>query len=259
MRPVFGLLRWIAGHVRGFYGAVGAFLLIGLALFVGGVLAFGWIAELVGEGRTQAVDDAILLWINQHENETLTAAALEFTALAGVAVVWMVILIASVFLWTTHHRYSVALLWVSYVGASLINFTIKATYGRPRPDVFEWLTPMAGHSSFPSGHSTTAVSVFATLAYLIARLETTRHLRRVTLSIALVVILLIGASRMYLGVHYPSDVVAGFALGLAWATFCALGIEAIRYFRGRRPEVAREEEGLEAGTAAIQDAVRGAR
>jgi undecaprenyl-diphosphatase len=255
LRPVFALLRWIGAHVRGFHAAVGVFLLLGLALLVGAALSFAGLAELVEEGATQRADEAILLWMDSHAHPWLDAFALEVTALAGVAVVWLVLLLASLFLWQSRHRYSVLLLWVSYLGASLINFTVKAMYERPRPQLFEWRTPMAGHSSFPSGHSTTAVAVFAMLAYLIVRLEPTRSLRRLTLALAGVVIVLIGASRLYLGVHYPSDVVAGFALGLAWATFCALGIEAIRYFRSRSPGVERAERDLERGTAPIRDAL----
>lgn len=255
--PVYSLLRWIAAHVRGFYAAVGAFLLIGFALLIVAAIAFAGLAEMVAEGETQRLDEAILLWINGHANRGLDAAALEVTALGGTVVVWIVLLLASAFLWTTHHRYSVLMLWAAYVGGSVINLTLKAIFQRPRPQLFEWRTPSAGHSSFPSGHSMTAVAVFATLAYLIVRLQPTRALRRLTLLLAAVVILLIGLSRLYLGVHYPSDVLGGFVVGFAWATFCALGIEAVRYFRGRRPSAMLEEEGLEDGTAPIRDAVSG--
>lgn len=92
-----------------------------------------------------------------------------------------------------------------------------------------------------------AMVMYATLAYLVARLESTPALRRLTFVFAAILVSLIGASRMYLGVHYPSDVLGGFLIGLAWATFCALGIEAIRYFRRRKPGVERVEHDLDAG------------
>ncbi|HEY0035168.1 MAG TPA: phosphatase PAP2 family protein, partial [Longimicrobium sp.] len=79
------------------------------------------------------------------------------------------------------------------------------------------------------------------------RLMPTRATRIATYAIAVLVILLVGASRLYLGVHYPSDVLAGFATGGAWAFTCGLGMEAVRYFRRRRPEIAAEEKGLGAG------------
>jgi undecaprenyl-diphosphatase len=255
LHPVFGLLRWIAPHVRDFHAAVGIFLFIGLALLIGAVIAFTALADVVSEGQVQSIDDSILLWLNAHANPTLDAAALEITALGGVAVVWMVILVSSVFLWQTRHHYSVLLLWVAVLGGNAINFTLKAEFDRPRPQLFEWRVPFAPHSSFPSGHSTTAVVLYATLAYLLARLEPSRTMRRLTLAVAGLVILLIGSSRVYLGVHHPSDVLAGFAVGLAWATFCALGIEAIRFFRAKKPDVEEHEKDLQKGTAPIQEAV----
>jgi undecaprenyl-diphosphatase len=255
LNPVFGLLRWIGPHVRDFYAAVGAFLVIGLALLIGAVLAFTALADLVSEGQVQSIDDSILLWMNAHANPTLDAAALEITALGGVAVVWMVIFISSMFLWQTRHHYSVFLLWIAVLGGNAINFTLKGLFARPRPELFEWRVPFAPHSSFPSGHSTTAVVLYATLAFLIARLEPSRVTRRLTLGIAGLVILLIGISRVYLGVHHPSDVLAGFTVGLAWSAFCALGIEAIQFFRAKKPDVAAHEKDLAKGTQPIQEAV----
>ena len=98
------------------------------------------------------------------------------------------------------------------------------------------------------------VIVLGTLAFLIARLAPTRLLRRLVWFTAIVVILLIGWSRLYLGVHYPSDVAAGFVLGTGWAVICGLGIEAVRYFRRRRPEVVAEEKDLGGGPAAPKHA-----
>ena len=173
--------------------------------------------------------------------------ALEVTALGARVVVWMVVLIASVFLWSSRHHYSAALLWVSMIGAGFVNAALKVSFNRPRPDVFPWRTQHVGLASFPSGHAMTSIVVYGTLAFLIARLAPTRLLRRLTWTLAILVILLIGWSRLYLGVHYPSDVLAGFVMGAAWAVICGLGIEAVRYFRSRRPMVVVEEKDLETG------------
>lgn len=240
-RPVF---RWIGQHVRGFYSAVGLFLVAGVALILAAGLLFAELADRVMEGETQAFDDAVLLWLHERASTRLTGIALDVTALGAGMVVWLVVIVASVFLWSTRHRYSAVLLWVAMAGAGLINSTLKAFFARPRPQLFEWRTPYVGESSFPSGHSMGSAVAYLTLAYMVARLETSRGLRIFTYVVAAIIIVAVGISRMYLGVHYPSDVMAGWAMGVAWMLFCALAIEAVRYFRHRKPEVAEVEKDL---------------
>jgi len=248
-RAVFSLFRWVGRHVKGFYGAVGVLLIVGVGVILACVAVFGALADEVMEGGTQQMDDAVLLWMNRHASPALTAVALDITALGAGTVVWLLVIVASVFLWVSRHRYSVLLLWVAILGSGLINATMKMFFERPRPQLFPWRVPYAGLSSFPSGHSMTSMVCYSTLAYLIARLVDSRFLRRFTFGLAAVIVVLIGMSRMYLGVHYPTDVLAGFTTGLAWASFCALMIEAIRYFRHREPIVAAHEHDLEATVA----------
>ncbi|HET7276388.1 MAG TPA: phosphatase PAP2 family protein [Longimicrobiaceae bacterium] len=240
------LLRWLGAHIKGFYGAIGVFLVLGIIFTVGGLWLFAFLADAVMEGETRQLDRALMVWLNARSTPTLDIVALEVTTLGGAVVVWMTVLVSSAFLWVTRHRYSVLLLWVAVLGGNLLSSLLKMTFDRPRPDLFEWLTPYAGMSSFPSGHSTSAMVVYTTLAYLIARLESTRRLRIMTYSFAGVVIIMIGISRVYLGVHYPSDVIGGYLVGFTWATFCALGIETIRYFRARDPRMTEHERDLDA-------------
>lgn len=246
---MFGLFRWVGEHARGFYAAVGVLLIAGLAVIVICVAFFAMLADEVMEGGTQRFDDAVLLWMNSHATPWLTGLALDVTALGAGTVVWLMVIVASVFLWVSCHRWSAALLWVSILGSGLINATMKLFFNRPRPHLFPWRVPYAGLSSFPSGHSMTSMVCYATLAYLIARLTPNAFLRRFTFVLAGLMIVLIGLSRLYLGVHYPTDVLAGFTMGLAWASFCALMIEALRYFRHRKPEVAAQEKDLDATAA----------
>jgi undecaprenyl-diphosphatase len=245
-RAMFGLFRWVGEHVRGFHAAVGALLIAGVVVIVLCVAFFAMLADEVMEGGTQKFDDAVLLWMNRHASPPLTGFALDVTALGAGTVVWLVVIVASVFLWVSRHRWSAALLWVSILGSGLINATMKLFFNRPRPHLFPWRVPYAGLSSFPSGHSMTSMVCYATLAYLITRLEPNAFLRRFTFALAAILIVSIGLSRMYLGVHYPTDVLAGFTTGLAWTAFCALGLEALRYFRHRKPEVAAQEKDLDA-------------
>lgn len=226
--------RWLNRHLQGFYSAVGLFLAIGLALALVAVWGFAWLAEAIGEGATHDVDVRVLLWINQYASERMDVLAVEITALGDGAVVVVLVLVSSLLLWLTRNRHLAVILWVASIGGLLINTALKLAFDRPRPQVFEWRIDYAGLSSFPSGHATIAMVVYVALAYVIARLEPTPGLRRVTFAIFGVLVLLIGLSRLYLGVHYPSDVAAGFVVGFAWAVFSALAVEAIRHARTPR-------------------------
>jgi undecaprenyl-diphosphatase len=237
------LFHWLATHVRSLHAALGIYLVAGFAALLAACALFAWMADEVGEGSTQRFDTAVLSWFHDHSSPLLDRLALEVTPLGSGGVVVMMVLMSTAFLWVSRHRFSVLLLWVAVLGGEVLNWTLKSAFDRPRPSVFTWKTT-ASTSSFPSGHAMTSVIVYVTLAYLIARLETGRGMRRMTLGMAALLVLGIGWSRMYLGVHYPSDVLAGYAAGFAWSTFCALGIETVRHFRHRDP-AAHEERHLD--------------
>jgi undecaprenyl-diphosphatase len=149
-----------------------------------------------------------------------------------------------VFLWQTQHKWSVYLLMLGVLGGKLFNTLLKEFYERPRPSVVQWVTEV--HSaSFPSGHAMSSMVVYGSVAYLVGRLEARTRLRRTTWILAALVILAIGISRMYLGVHYPSDVIAGFVGGLAWLAFVVACMSALKFFAQRRPETRTEERDLE--------------
>jgi undecaprenyl-diphosphatase len=153
----------------------------------------------------------------------------------------MIVCVAALFLTLTKHKYSALLLLVATGGGLLLDMVLKLQFNRPRPHVFIWGTQAFG-SSFPSGHAMGATITYSTVAYLAARLQRRAWARWLTMFVALLVILLIGVSRMYLGVHYPSDVLAGVIMGLAWAAFCMATLEAIQKFAERRaPQVQQDE------------------
>jgi undecaprenyl-diphosphatase len=243
------LVRLMARHVGDARAVLALVLILGALLIGAGGFVFSWMAEGVMEGETHAFDNAILSWMGRHGSPAVTDMALNITALGSGMVVWFFSLIAAAFLFGSRHRWSAGLLLASVAGAGLINMALKSGFQRPRPDVFPWRAPYAGQSSFPSGHSMTAMVAYATLAYLVMRLERRHVLRVMTLITALLLVAAIGTSRVYLGVHYPSDVLAGFVAGLVWACFCAVTMEALRLVRVRRPEIARQEQGVETGAA----------
>jgi undecaprenyl-diphosphatase len=242
---LYSTLRFIARHVRGFYGALAAFLTISAVVGLGASSAFIIFAAIVRGGATQRFDERVLDWLSGFRGPFLDEAALEITSLGNGIVLIALVLVASVFLWQTNHRWSVYLLIIAALGGKFLNTVLKQYFDRPRPTIVDHIDVV--HSmSFPSGHAMSSLVVYGSVAYLVARLEPTPGLRRTTWTLAALVILGIGLSRMYLGVHYPSDVIAGFAAGLAWLAFVASGVTAVRFFAYRRPEVEQEEEDLHA-------------
>jgi undecaprenyl-diphosphatase len=242
---LYSTLRLIARHVRGFYGAVAAFLTIGFIVGLSAASIFIVFAAIVTGGATQGYDERVLSWLETHRTPMLDEAALEVTSLGNGFTLAVLILAVSVFLWQTQHRWSVYLLLISYVGGQVLNRVLKNFFDRPRPSVVDHID-MVHSMSFPSGHAMTSMVVYGSIAYLVARLEPTARLRRSTWLLAGVLIIAIGASRMYLGVHYPSDILAGFIAGLAWLAFVAAAFTAIRFFASRHPEVEAEEKDLHA-------------
>ena len=239
---VFALIRGVAGLARNVYATFGILLLAGAAVAIGGTYAFARFAGHVQSGKTQAFDDAVLRWIGEHRPEALEPVMLEITFLGTGSVVLMLVLISGLFLWLSNHKYSAILLLIATSGGILLNNLLKAGFGRPRPQVFDWGTH-AVTWSFPSGHAMSAAIVYGTVAYLAARLQKRRWHRAITMFAALTLILLIATSRLYLGVHYPSDVMAGILIGLAWAGFCVALLEAFQlYARWRAPKVREHEE-----------------
>lgn len=238
----FGAIRGIGSVAHNFYATFGIFLVAGAFVALGGLYAFVEFADHVSSGATQTFDDAVLRWIAQRRTSVLDHIMLEITFLGTGSVVLVLVLVSGMFLWLTQHRYSALLLLISTAGGIVLNNLLKAGFGRPRPQIVEWGTT-AVSASFPSGHAMSAAVVYGTVAYLAARLQRRRVHRTITLFLAGVLIVLISVSRLYLGVHYPSDVLAGVIIGLAWAAFCMATLEAIQlYARRRAPKVLEHEK-----------------
>jgi len=166
---------------------------------------------------------------------------LEVTMLGTWIVVLSIVSIAALFLWLTRHKYSAALLLVASAGGIGLNNILKIGFSRPRPQVFEWGTTVSSYS-FPSGHAMSATVVYITVAYLAARLQKSHVARLATLTVAAFIVAVICVSRLYLGVHYPSDVVAGVIIGLSWAAFCMATLEAIQRFAKRNAKEVLNDE-----------------
>jgi undecaprenyl-diphosphatase len=239
---LFAALRLIGRHARGFYATVGIFLVFGGVIALAGTWAFSAVAGAVREGATQRFDDYVMRQVALHQTELLERGAIEITFLGTGLVVMTIVAISSLFLYLSRHRYSAGLLLFATLGALVLNTLLKASFDRPRPQIFQWGTHVLS-SSFPSGHAMSATVVYSMVAFLAARLEAKRWVRWLVILVAVVLIVLIGSSRVYLGVHYPSDILAGVLMGFAWAGFCLAMFEAVTLV-GRRAapmEMAKQE------------------
>jgi undecaprenyl-diphosphatase len=239
--PVDQAFEALVDRVGSLLGALGVFLIAGAIVAGIGAWVFSELAELVMSGGTQKFDETVLRWAASLHTPTLDSVMLEITTLGTGTVVLMIVAVAALFLTLTRHKYSALLLIVATSGGLLLDMWLKHWFGRPRPHVFAWTTHALG-SSFPSGHAMGSTIAYSTVAYLAARLQKRLWARVVTMFIALLLIFLICFSRLYLGVHYPSDVLAGVIVGLAWAAFCMATLEGIQRFSQRRaPEIMKDE------------------
>lgn len=222
-------------------GGLGAFLVVGVLIAVIATWGFGEFAETVMAGQTQSFDEAVLRWVAARHTASLDSLMLEITSLGTGSTVMMIVGVAALFLALTRHRYSAALLLAATAGGGFLNIVLKHYFERPRPHVFEWGTH-ALSSSFPSGHAMSATIVYTTVAYLAARLQKRVWERALTMILAALIILAISTSRVYLGVHYPSDVVAGMIIGIGWSAFCMATLEAIHRIARRTGKQISEDE-----------------
>ena len=238
---IFRALRTLGAHGRTVYTAVGIFLVVGALVAIAGTIGFAALAEVVREGYTLPFDTAVLRWLGAHHTPALTTVMTEVTPLGTGIVVLVVVGITTAFLWHTEHKHSARMLLAATMGGILLNNVLKLFFDRPRPQVFEWQTHAAS-SSFPSGHAMSATIVYGTVAYLLARLQKHWWARAITLVFAVIMIVLICLTRLYLGVHYPSDVLGGIIVGLAWSAFCMATLEAsLALARWRAPASVVEE------------------
>lgn len=209
-------------------GDVDLIVLVGGLVAVVAVWGFVALADEVVDGETHALDERILLALRNPDDlsDPLGPSWVEevfrdLTALGGVAVLGLVTAAVVGFLLLTRTYHAVGLVLVATLGGLLLSTVLKDFFDRPRPDLVPHLSRVHT-ASFPSGHSMLSAVVYLTLGSLLDRLVRSPVLRLYVLGVAAMLTFLVGISRIYLGVHYPTDVLAGWAVGLAWAILCWL-------------------------------------
>jgi undecaprenyl-diphosphatase len=219
-RMVSRALAWLASHEP--------IVLLALAIVVASVWLFADLADEVLEGDTSRFDERVLLMMRQADDPAtpigpswLAEVGRDITALGGTAVLVLVIVAVCGFLWLTDKHGAMWLVLASTIGGLLLSSMLKYFFARPRPDVVPHLADVHT-ASFPSGHSMMSAVVYLTLGALLARLVARPLVKLYFLAVACLLSGLVGASRVYLGVHFPTDVLAGWLAGLVWATLCWL-------------------------------------
>lgn len=199
-----------------------------------GLLGFFALANEVTEGRTRALDEWVIRSMRHPDNLAdplgppwLEDAVRDITALGSSTVLVLVTLAAAGFLVARRQYHALGLLLAAIGGGELLVWGLKGFFARPRPDLVPLLMRVST-ASFPSGHSLLSAVVYLTLGALLARMVAPLKLKLYFIGVALGFSFLVGLSRIYLGVHYPTDVLAGWTLGLLWAVVCWLAARALQ-------------------------------
>jgi undecaprenyl-diphosphatase len=200
---------------------IGAVIAIGIAAL--GALAFKMIADEALEGDTHAFDTSILMALREPgdaENpigpDWLADVMADVTALGGNAVLTLLVVGVVVYLLSVGKRGTALLVGGAVGSGAILSTFLKLGFDRPRPDLVAHLAH-AYSSSFPSGHAMLSAVTYLTLGVLLARAHERRRTKIIVMTYGVTLTVLIGLSRIYLGVHWPTDVMAGWALGAAWA------------------------------------------
>jgi undecaprenyl-diphosphatase len=212
------VLEWIAARE--------ASVLIALLLAAGAVWSFVEVADDVLEGETRAMDEQLLLLLRTADDpgdplgpSWVEELARDVTALGSAGLLALVTMAAAGFLVLQRKRHLALYLVAAVAGGTLVGSLLKWGFARPRPDLVAHGQAVYT-SSFPSGHSMISAVAFLTLGALLASGQSNLGMRAYLMGLAVFLTVIVGVSRVYLGVHWPTDVLAGWTAGAAWALCC---------------------------------------
>jgi membrane-associated phospholipid phosphatase len=189
------------------------------------------LAATVGPA-TAGLDRAIMEWVGARrgaggERTAVQVTALGDTATLGVLLVWVAALLLA-----TGRRFEAVVLTTTFAGGRVLNEGLKALFGRARPEAFEWGVDVVS-ASFPSAHAMSSAIAYGALAYLVGWVGASRAVRSAAWIVASLLALGVAASRVYLGVHYPTDSIAGLIAGAVWTAIVLSALPAARRLEHR--------------------------
>ncbi|QDS95728.1 phosphatidylglycerophosphatase B [Roseimaritima multifibrata] len=215
MKRIFQIYRWIVAHER-----ITLFLLLVIAL---GAAGFASLADEVLEGDSHDWDQRILLGMRSPGNPSdplgpswFEESARDITALGSVAVLTIFTATMAAYLYVKKQPWIALFVVAAILSGTAVSGAMKSGFNRPRPELVPHQTRIYT-KSFPSGHSALSSLVYLTLGAVLARSERDRKTRFILIGVPVLLSLLIGVSRVYLGVHWPTDVLAGWLFGVTWA------------------------------------------
>jgi undecaprenyl-diphosphatase len=210
-----------------------AALVLGLVAAALAFALFAWLGRGIVLGVTWPLDTAIRDGIHSIASTRLTRVMIAASLYGGpTSLVTLGLILAAIFLWRGWHR-GVLLVVITMAGAGLLDTLLKLIFGRVRPAAF-FDYPLPQSLSFPSGHAFFSASFLGGFAVLISGRLRNPLLRLLVWAVTIALILLIGFSRIYLGVHYPSDVLAGYSVAVVWVTAIAVGDRVASHRRLRQ-------------------------
>ena len=227
-------------------------LVVALFVIAGGLLGFGYIAEEVVEGDTTAFDRHVLL-LFRHASDLSTPIgpawlqemARDVTSLGSYAVLGLMFVLVLGYIVMLGKRGAAVFILTSVLGGQILSTVLKTLFERPRPDLVPHATQVFT-ASFPSAHAMLSAVTYLTLGALLTRVVPSHRVKVYVMSAAAFLTLLIGVSRVYLGVHWPTDVLAGWCVGSAWAVLCwAVALHLQRSGAVEKPSEASDRSSLD--------------
>ncbi len=241
-------VRWLGGREPA--------VLVTVFALLAALLAFAKIADSVADGDTANFDNRILRMLRSADDPAVpigprwfTEVARDITSLGGYGCLIFFTATVAGYLWIDKKRHLSEVLILSTVSGYLFSTLLKEIFQRPRPDVVPHLHYVVS-TSFPSGHSMNSAVVYLTLGTLVAASVQRKRLKIYVISVALFLTFAVGISRIYLGVHYPTDVAAGWMAGIGWALLCWLIARFLQRHGQVEPPGPVDDEDSSPGTSA---------